>query len=58
VLTVIATIVLPLTFIASIFGMNVEVPGEGSMAAFWILVGAMVGLGVAMFGYFRWKRWL
>jgi magnesium transporter len=58
VLTVIATIVLPLTFIASIFGMNVEVPGEGSMAAFWILVGTMVGLGVAMFGYFRWKRWL
>jgi len=58
VLTVIATIVLPLTFIASIFGMNVGVPGEGSINAFWVLVGAMLGLGAAMFGYFRWKRWL
>jgi magnesium transporter len=58
VLTVIATIVLPLTLIASIFGMNVAVPGEGSIHAFWAIVGVMLGLGVAMFGYFRWKRWL
>jgi magnesium transporter len=58
VLTVIATIVLPLTFIASIFGMNVGIPGEGSTAAFWVLVGAMLALGAGMYGYFRWKRWL
>jgi magnesium transporter len=58
VLTVIATIVLPLTLIASIFGMNVGVPGEGSTAAFWVLVGGMLALGIGMFGYFRWKRWL
>jgi magnesium transporter len=58
VLTVIATVVLPLTLIASLFGMNVSVPGEGSLAAFWLLVGIMLGLGVGMVGYFRWKRWL
>ena len=58
VLTVIATIVLPLTLIASVFGMNVGVPGEGSTAAFWVLVGSMLALGLGMFGYFRWKRWL
>jgi magnesium transporter len=58
VLTVIATIVLPLTLIASIFGMNVRVPGEGDLTAFWIIVGAMVAVGLGMFGYFRWKRWL
>jgi magnesium transporter len=58
VLTVIATIVLPLTLIASIFGMNVRVPGEGDIHAFWALFALMVLLGVAMFGYFRWRRWL
>jgi magnesium transporter len=58
VLTVIATIVLPLTLIASVFGMNVTVPGEGSLTAFWIIVGSMIALGLGMFGYFRWKRWL
>lgn len=58
VLTVIATIVLPLTLVASIFGMNVRVPGEGDIHAFWALVGVMIALGLGMFGYFRYKRWL
>lgn len=58
VLTVIATVVLPLTLVASIFGMNVQVPGEGDINAFWALFGIMVVLGIAMVGYFRYKRWL
>ncbi|HSK16651.1 MAG TPA: magnesium transporter CorA family protein [Gaiellaceae bacterium] len=58
VLTVIATIVLPLTLIASIFGMNVQVPGEGDLNAFWAIVGLMVVLAVGMIGYFRYRRWL
>ena len=42
VLTAFSVVVLPLTFIASLWGMNVGVPGEGDIAAFWIIVGAMV----------------
>ena len=42
VLTAISVVVLPLTFIASLWGMNVGVPGEGDIAAFWIIVGVMV----------------
>src|SRR5204862_7480072 len=42
VLTVISVVLLPLTLLASVFGMNVRVPGQGSIAAFWIIVAAMV----------------
>src|SRR3954452_22896767 len=46
VLTSISVIVLPLTLIASIWGMNVGVPGEGDHADFYVIVGAMVLLTV------------
>ena len=42
VLTSFSVIVLPLTFIASLWGMNVGVPGEGDKTAFWIIAGVMV----------------
>jgi Mg2+ and Co2+ transporter CorA len=58
VLTVIATIALPLTVIASIFGMNVLFPGEGTHEAFWVIIGVMAAALVTMVGVFRWKRWL
>jgi magnesium transporter len=58
VLTAFSVVLLPLTLIASIWGMNVHVPGEGSVQAFWIIVGAMVVLLAGMLGYFRHRRWL
>ncbi len=58
VLTSISVIVLPLTLLASIFGMNVEVPGQGSIGAFWITIAAMVVLLGGMLGYFRHRGWL
>jgi magnesium transporter len=58
VLTSISVIVLPLTLLASIWGMNVGVPGEQDMTAFWIVVGAMVVLLVGMVTYFRRRGWL
>jgi magnesium transporter len=58
VLTSISVIVLPLTLIASIWGMNVRVPGEQGMTAFWIVVGAMFAILVAMVAYFRRRGWL
>ena len=58
VLTVISTTALPLTVIASIFGMNVFFPGEGTRAAFWIILGGMLAALIGMLGFFRYKRWL
>ncbi|HUC07657.1 MAG TPA: magnesium transporter CorA family protein, partial [Solirubrobacterales bacterium] len=58
VLTVMSVVFLPLTLIASIWGMNVRVPGEENMTAFWVVVGMMVVLLLGMVGYFRRRGWL
>ena len=58
VLTLIATLALPMTLIASIFGMNVLFPGEGTHEAFWVIIGLMAAALVTMIGIFGWKRWL
>ena len=58
VLTAASVVLLPLTLIASVWGMNVHVPGEGNLAAFWIIVAAMAGVLVALILYFRRRGWL
>ncbi len=58
VLTVISVTLLPLTLLASVFGMNVRVPGQGSIAAFWIVVAAMVVMLVGLLALFRRRGWL
>jgi len=58
VLTSISVIVLPLTLIASVWGMNVGVPGEEDMTAFWLVLGSMVALLLGMVFYFRRRGWL
>jgi magnesium transporter len=57
-LTVFTVIVLPLTMLTGVFGMNVAFPGEGTRGAFWIIVAALVAVLLVMAGFFRWKRWL
>src|ERR671931_724696 len=57
VLTAISVIVLPLTLVASIWGMNVGVPGEGSHAWFWGIIVAMAALLGALVYYFRRRGW-
>lgn len=58
VLTLIATIMLPLTLITSIFGMNVLFPGEATRIAFWVIIGVVVAGLIGMVGFLRWRRWL
>jgi len=58
ILTVFSVILLPLTLISGIFGMNVAFPGEGTHTAFWIVVGVMIATILTMFGFFKYKRWL
>jgi magnesium transporter len=58
ILTVFSVILLPLTLIASLFGMNVHFPGFETAHAFWVIVAAMVATIVGMVWFFHSKRWL
>jgi magnesium transporter len=58
VLTAFSVVILPLTLLASIFGMNVRVPGQGSMMAFWVIIASMVVTLTGMLVYFRHRGWL
>jgi magnesium transporter len=58
VLTAISLIFLPLTLIASVFGMNVPVPAEHGAHAFWIIIGVMFAIVVAVAAFFRRRGWL
>jgi magnesium transporter len=58
VLTAFSVIMLPLTLIASVLGMNVGVPGEGSIHAFWITIGVMLSVLSGMVLWFRKRGWL
>lgn len=60
VLTIIATLFMPLTVLTSMYGMNVPLPhlpgGEG--AQFWWVLAIMIGLSGGMLAYFRAKDWI
>jgi magnesium transporter len=58
VLTAFSVIMLPLTLIASVLGMNVGVPGEGSAHAFWITIAVMLSVLTGMVLWFRRRGWL
>ena len=58
VLTAISVIVLPLTPVASIWGMNVKVPGESNLTAFFLVLGLMLVMLVGLIMYFRRRGWL
>jgi magnesium transporter len=63
VLTAFSVVILPLTLFASIWGMNVGLPGGGdpptsSTTTFWIIIGAMAVLLAGMLAFFRRRGWL
>jgi magnesium transporter len=59
VLTLVATIFIPLTFIAGIYGMNFEVmPELGWRYGYAAVWGVMVAVTIAMLSYFRRRGWL
>ncbi|HEX5892547.1 MAG TPA: magnesium transporter CorA family protein [Nitrososphaeraceae archaeon] len=58
-LTVIATIVLPLTLIAGIYGMNFDImPELRSPFGYYYALGLMAAVGGGMIAYFKWKKWI
>src|SRR5207244_8722286 len=56
VLTIFSVVLLPLTLITGIFGMNVHFPGFRGSGAWCAVVGAMVVVLVGLLGFFRYKR--
>ena len=59
VLTIIATIFMPLTFIAGVYGMNFKyMPELEWRLGYPLVLGIMIGLGLAMLWFFRKKKWL
>jgi len=58
ILTAASVILLPLTLIASIYGMNVPVPGENEPYAFWVVVGLMALMLIVLMVIFRRRGWL
>ena len=58
-LSVVAAIFLPLTFLTGLWGMNVGgIPGGESTLGFLLVAGLMIGLGVATAYYFKRRKWL
>lgn len=58
-LTIIATIILPLSFITGIFGMNFDfIPFLHDELGFYFSLGAMVAVAIVMLSWFRHKKWL
>jgi magnesium transporter len=59
VLTIIATIFMPLTFLAGVYGMNFKhMPELEWYYGYYGLWGIMVSIGVGMYFYFRRKKWM
>jgi len=58
VLTIFSVVMLPLTFLTGLFGMNVHFPGFNSSNGFIVAIVSMVAVVFAMLGFFRYKRWL
>ncbi len=59
ILTIIATIFIPLTFIAGVYGMNFDnMPELHWRFGYWFVWAVMLGTGVVFFFFFKRKHWL
>jgi zinc transporter len=58
-ISIVAFVFLPLTFVTGLLGMNVAgIPFAEEPWAFWGVVGFCVVIGVAVFTWFLWERWV
>jgi magnesium transporter len=59
VLTIIATIFIPLTFVAGIYGMNFKyMPELGWKWGYFGVIGVMIVVGLSLLAFFRKKHWI
>lgn len=58
VLTVISVIMLPLTLISSIYGMNINLPLQEHPEAFYWVSASMLFTAIGMLAFFRFRNWI
>jgi len=58
ILTAFSVILLPLTLVSGIFGMNSKIPGQGTVSGFWIVIAGMFAMLVGFLWFFRRRGWL
>ena len=58
ILTFFSTILLPLTFLTGLYGMNVGLPLQNDPKSFWIIIVVMLLVIFTMLLYFRRRKWL
>jgi magnesium transporter len=58
ILTFFSAILLPLTFITGLFGMNIGLPLQNDPRSFIIIIGLMMLIVITMLYYFRRRKWL
>jgi len=58
ILTLISSILLPLTFIASLYGMNIKLPIQDHPASFIIVATVMAAIAIGMAIYFKIRKWM
>jgi len=57
-LTILSAILLPAVVLAGVMGMNFKIGFFENPGNFWLAVGAMVTLAVAVLGISRWRGWI
>ncbi len=57
-LTLFASVIMPLTLLSGLYGMNVPIPAQDNPLMFWLLLGVMSLIGAGMFIFFRFLRWM
>jgi magnesium transporter len=59
VLTILSVVLLPLTLVSGIYGMNFDVlPLRAHPYGFWVTLGIMATIVVLMLAYFKFRRWI
>lgn len=58
-LTMMSFVIFPLSLIAGIFGMNTKnMPIVDGPNSFWFIISFMFAVSIAMFMFFKWKKWI
>ena len=58
ILTIMSSILLPLTVVSSIFGMNLNIPFASGPYAFGTVAAVMLVTAVGMLVFFRFRNWI
>ncbi|MBC7333005.1 MAG: magnesium/cobalt transporter CorA [Actinobacteria bacterium] len=58
ILTIFSVIILPLTLITGIYGMNIGLPIASHPLAFIIIMAVLIAVAIGMLAYFKYKEWI